>query len=344
MIFKSAAYLEQLGKKIWRAQGVNEDASTFLTHTLVEANLAGHDSHGVHYYPRYSERISQGYIKVNVTPEVVKESPTTAFIDGNWGIGQVTARKVTELVIEKAKVNMVAAVGAFNCNHIGRIGYYTEMAAKQGLVGIMFVNVGNPSVSVYRGMGKQFGTNPFSVSTPTEDNIPFLLDYATSVVAAGKVSVAKAKHEKIPTHWTKDKDGNETDDPSDLNEGGWLVPFGEHKGYCLQLASEILGAVLTGSRTGQDENNVPPSPNGVFMIAVNPEAFIGLETFTEKTSELLHKVKEVPPIAGERVQVPGEPEKESKEKRLKEGIPVPDDTWSQIVELCNRLGIDPDFD
>ena len=344
MIFKSAAYLKELGNKIWHAQGVDEDASDFLSHTLVEANLTGHDSHGVHYYTRYSERISQGYIKVNVSPVVVKESPTTVFIDGKWGIGQITAKRVTELVIEKAKNNMISAGGAYNCNHIGRIGYYTEMAAKQGLVGIMFVNVGHPSVSVYRGMGKQFGTNPFSVSTPTDGEIPFLLDYATSVVAAGKITVAKSKHEKIPLHWTKDKHGNDTDNPNDLSEGGWLVPFGEHKGYCLQLASEILGAVLTGSRTGQDGGTDPPSPNGVFMIAVNPEAFIGLDEFTKKSSKLLGQVKDVPPIPGERVLYPGEPERESKERRLKDGIPVPEDTWSQILELCNRLGVDPDFD
>jgi len=342
MIKVPADKITELGIEIFTKQGTSLDRATFLVETLVEANLAGHDSHGVYYYTRYSDRIKQGYIKPMAEPTIVKETPGTAFIDGNWTFGQITAKKLVETAVDKAKENMVSAVGAFNCNHIGRIGYYTSWAAKQGIISTFYVNVGHPIVSVHNGLGKTFGTNPYSASVPTNGDVPFLVDYATSVVAAGKLSVASAKKAKIPKHWTRDQYGRVNDDPNILSQGGWLLPFGEYKGYGLQMVVELLGAVLTGSRIGPSGVDLPPSPNGIFMIAVNPEAFVGLEEFTKTTDALLKQVHDWPALGGERVMVPGEPEKETKEKRLKEGIELPDTTWSEIMALCSELGIDAD--
>jgi hydroxycarboxylate dehydrogenase B len=334
--------LTELGIEIFTKQGASLERATFLVETLVEANLTGHDSHGVHYYTRYSDRIKEGYIKVDADPEIVKETRGTAYIDGKWAFGQITAKKLVETAVEKAKENMVAAVGAFNCNHIGRIGYYTDWAAKQGIISTFYVNVGHPIVSVHNGLGKTFGTNPYSASVPTGGDTPFLVDYATSVVAAGKLSVASAKGAKIPEHWTRDKYGRVNDDPNVLQQGGWLLPFGEYKGYGLQMVSELLGAVLTGSRIGPSGDDEPPSPNGVFMMAVNPEAFIGLNEFMTNTDSLLEKVKNLPAMGGERVMVPGMPEAETKECRLREGIEIPDTTWSGILTLCGEIGVDVD--
>jgi len=342
MIKVPADKITELGIEIFTKQGTSLDRATFLVETLVEANLAGHDSHGVYYYTRYSDRIKQGYIKPMAEPTIVKETPGTAFIDGNWTFGQITAKKLVETAVDKAKENMVSAVGAFNCNHIGRIGYYTSWAAKQGIISTFYVNVGHPIVSVHNGLGKTFGTNPYSASVPTNGDVPFLVDYATSVVAAGKLSVASAKKAKIPKHWTRDQYGRVNDDPNILSQGGWLLPFGEYKGYGLQMVVELLGAVLTGSRIGPSGVDLPPSPNGIFMMAVNPEAFVGLEEFTKTTDALLKQVHDWPALGGERVMVPGEPEKETKEKRLKEGIELPDTTWSEIMALCAELGIDAD--
>lgn len=340
MIVLPAQGLRELGARIYAALGSPEEKAMFVAETLVEANLTGHDSHGVHYFVHYSRRIREGFIKPEAEPRVEKETASSAMIDGRWGFGQVTAMRTMEVAVEKARDSVVAAVGAYNCNHIGRIGYYTEWAAKQDMIGLLYVNVGNPSASVYNGMGRAFGTNPLSVSVPTGSETPFLVDYATSVVAHGKVSVARAKHERIPRHWARDKYGRETDDPNALYDGGWLLPFGLYKGYGLQLVTELLGAVLTGSRTGRDEAKGAPSSNGVFAIAINPEGFVGANAFKEKTGWLLRKVKEIEPVAGERVLVPGEPEKESKARRLAEGIPLPEETWGQIVELCEELGVD----
>ena len=340
MITVPSEKLRSIGEAIFKAKGLNKEKAEFLVDTLIEANLTGHDSHGVHYYLGYTASIEKGNIKPDAEPIVINDTPTTAHIDGQWAQGQIIARKVIETAVEKAKENLVSAVGAFNCNHIGRLGYYTDWASKQGVIAILFANVGNPLVSVYNGMSKSFGTNPISVSVPTGKTNPFLLDYATSVVAAGKLSVARAAHNKIPDHWASDREGNPTDDPWALSKGGWLNPFGEYKGYGLQLVVELLGAVLTGSQSGLDPNRIPILTNGVLAIALNPEAFVGLEKFTEETDSLLGKVKQIAPLPGKRVLIPGEPELESKEKRLREGIPLPEETWTKIQELAERLAVD----
>jgi LDH2 family malate/lactate/ureidoglycolate dehydrogenase len=340
MIFRQAETLKRLGTEIFAAQGLDRDKAEFLADTLVEASLTGHDSHGVSYFVTYSDRIRKGFIDVYAEPTVEKETSSTALVDGHWAPGQITAKFLIELAVEKAKRQSVSAVGAYNCSHIGRVGYYTEWATRSGVIAMMFVNVGHPSVSVYGGIGKVFGTNPFSASVPTGEDKPYLLDYATSMVAAGKLSIARAKHEKIPINWTRDKDGNLTDDPRAYREGGWLLPFGEHKGYCLQLLMELLGAVLTGSRTGLDPEKEPPSPNGVLAVAIDPEAFVGLEAFKQRADSVICHVKQTRPQPGGRVLVPGEPEWEAKERRLREGIPIPEDTWRQIVNLVEEIGLD----
>jgi len=340
MITVPAKKLRKLGVEIFSAKGLSKEKAEFMAETLVDGNLTGHDSHGVMYYVTYSERIKEGNIKVDVDPVIANETESTALIDGKYGPGQITAKRVIEVAVEKAKKSMVSAVGAFNCNHIGRIGFYTDWAARKGVVAMLFVNVGGPIVSAYGGMGKVFGTNPLSVGIPTGEAPPFLTDYATSVVAAGKVSVARAKHAKIPLHWARDKFGEPTDDPFALRDEGWLLPFGDYKGYCLQMVTELLGAVLTGSRTSMNPKRIPPSTNGVFCVTVNPEAFVGLDAFRSGVDEVITAVKGGDAMPGMRVMTPGEPEWESRAKRLKDGIPLPEETWEGIQALAEELGIE----
>jgi uncharacterized oxidoreductase len=248
--------------------------------------------------------------------------------------------RAMELAVEKAKANVVSSVGAYNCNHIGRLGYYTSWAAKKDIVAMMFVNVGHPAVSVYGGFGRVFGTNPFSVSIPTNNARPFLLDYATSMVAQGKVRIALMKHERVPENWIRDRYGGRSNDPAVLWDGGWLLPFGEYKGYCLQMLMELMGAVMTGSRSGLDPETEPPSTNGVFIIAVDPEGFVGLEAFKQRVEYVLRGVKNTTPMTGRKIIIPGEPEWETRERRLRNGIPVHRETWVQIVKLAKELGVD----
>jgi LDH2 family malate/lactate/ureidoglycolate dehydrogenase len=341
MIITEAQGLRELGTQIFVALGAPKSKAEFVSETLVEANLCGHDSHGVQYFSSYGERIRQGYIHAKENPRIVKETPSSAYVDGRWGFGQIAAKKMMEIAVEKAKKSMVAAVGGFNINHIGRLGYYTTWATEQDMVGMMFVNVGNPIVAPFHGTGRTFGTNPVSISTPTATGENFLMDYATSFAAAGKINVARAKHAKIPIHWVRDKNGEPSDDPNAYYDGGYLIGFGEHKGYGIQMASELLGAALTGSRASLEGGVNPPSPNGVFCIAINPEAFVGLEAFKEKSSEIIKFVKSRKPEKGETVLVPGDPERISKNQRMREGIPLPEESWEQIRNISVELGLDP---
>lgn len=339
MILQPADKLREIGAAIFSALGTPRDRAEFIAETIVEASLTGHDSHGVSYFVRYSDRIKKGFIEPKADPIIVKESPSSALLDGRWAFGQVTTKRVIELAVEKAKALTVSGVGAYNCNHIGRVGYYTTWAARQGVVSMMFVNVGHPAVAVHESFGRVFGTNPFSAATPSHESDPFLLDYATSMVAEGKVSLARAKHEKIPPHWIRDKEGKATDDPWAMQDDGWLLPFGEYKGYCLQMLVELMGAAMTGSRSGLDPEAEPPSPNGVFAMAVDPRGFVGLEAFKQRAGEIFRGVKAKTSMPGGRILIPGEPEWETREQRLRDGIPIPEETWSQITELATELGI-----
>lgn len=341
MVTLSPEGLRSLGIKIFMAQGASDIDAKLLSDTLVEANLTGHDSHGVHYFIHYTDRIRNGWIKPKAQPEIFEETESHAVLDGKWAFGQVTAKKAIDLCIEKAKKNIVAAVGAKRCNHIGRVGYYTQYAARKGMIAIIFVNVNHPIASVYNGLDRRFGTNPFSLSVPTNNDTPYLLDYATSVVAHGKASIARAKDEKIPKSWARDRYGRVTEDPEVLWDGGWLLPFGGYKGYALQLAMELLGGILTGSFTGFDEDIEHPSTNGLLTICIDPDGFIGLDAFKEKTEGMFKYIKSTEPTNGNNILIPGEPEKLSKEKLLSEGIKLPEDTWRQIIDLASELDIDP---
>ena len=338
LIHLPAGYIRELGVRIFTALGAPVPKAELVVETLVEASLTGHDSHGVIYFLRYAERIRKGFIRPDAEPIIVRETPSSALLDGCWGFGQVTAMRAMELAAEKALRGVVSAVGAYNCNHIGRVGYYTSWAARRGLIGLMFVNVGHPMVSVYGGVGRVLGTNPFSASAPTGDD-PFLLDYATSTVADGKVSWAIACGMRIPSHWIRDKNGRPTEDPNELREGGWLQPFGGHKGYCLQLLMELMGAALTGSRSGVDPEIGPPSTNGILAIAINPEGFVGLEAFMRRSQEILRMIKESKAEDGGEILIPGDPEWETRRRRLKEGIPIPESFWNQILKLKDELSI-----
>jgi LDH2 family malate/lactate/ureidoglycolate dehydrogenase len=338
MILLPAGYLRELGVRIFTSLGAPRPKAELVTETLIEASLTGHDSHGVYYFLRYADRIRKGFIRPDAEPVVVRESPSSALVDGCWGFGQVTAMRVMELAVEKARRSVVSAVGAYNCNHIGRVGYYTAWAARRGLIGLMFVNVGHPMVSVHGGVGRVLGTNPFSASAPTGEE-PFLLDYATSTVADGKVSWAIASGERIPDHWIRDRYGGPTTDPNELREGGWLLPFGGHKGYCLQLLMELMGAALTGSRSGVDPEIGPPSTNGVLAVAIDPEGFVGLDSFMRRSREILRRVKETRAEDGGEVLIPGEPEWRTRRRREVEGIPLPESIWSQISKLAEELSI-----
>ena len=341
--------IREIEVKILRNLGASQEYAELVVGMLVEASLVGHDSHGVHYITRYAERIKNGIIDPKAAPEVTKETPSTAIIDGHWGFGQVTAKKTMEVAIEKAKKNSVSAVGAIHCNHMGRLGAYTSLATEKDMIGLLMVNVIHPTVQAFGGTSRFFGSNPISVAAPTDQQKPFLLDFATSAVAEGKVGwAAMTGQKKIPQGWIVDDDGHDTDDPFDfslqdgaVSESGRLLSFGGrdgHKGYALSFLMEVLGGLLPGAGSISDEN-MHVYENGLLAIVLNVHRFTPVTTFKTRMNTLIKKTHAEPVREGfqyDQVQVPGDFEWRNRERRLKEGIDIPDVAWAKIKQLTEE--------
>ena len=336
-----AQELVALTSAIFKAAGSPDDVAERVGDALVGSNLMGVDSHGVVQIPLYVEWVRQGQVQPAAEVEVVRETPNIAILDGHWGFGQVIAQKGMQLAIEKAKRNQIALVGLMNCNHIGRLGEYTMMAASEGLIGVAVANAGPEEVAPFGGAERVFDTNPISVAVPAGKMHPFLLDYATSACAEGKLRVASNKGVSIPEGWILDKDGKPSTDPNDFYAGGVILPFGGHKGYALALLVDLLGGALTcAGCTSLPEYG---GGNGVLMAAIDVEAFRPLDEFAENADRLFTRVRQSRPMPGvSEILIPGEPEFREREIRMRDGVPVDDTTWAKIVGVAAELQVDVD--
>jgi len=335
-----ADQLKKVGIEIFKALGATEEEAKIVSEFLVKANLAGHDSHGVIRIIQYANDIRRGRIVPGAVVEVVRETPSSALLNGKWGFGQVIAFKAMKTAIEKAKDTTVSIVCVHNCNHVGRLADYTMMAAENGMIGMAVVNA-NKIVAPYGGMERMLSTGPVSYAFPTEKEVPFVLDIATSVCAEGKIRVSLHRGEKLPHEWIIDKNGKLSNNPSDLYEGGAILPFGGevgYKGFGLGLAIDILGGILARSGPAYSESK---RGNGVFMEAINIESFMPLNQFKKEMDELIRAIKRSKPMPGfQEIVIPGEPEFKTEQKRIKEGIYVPEKTWTEIAEIAKALNVD----
>ena len=303
----------------------------------LKANLAGHDSHGVILLPEYVQRIHREHIVPGAPFEVVKESPCTARIDGHWGFGFVVTEKAMSMAIQKARAHNVAAITVFRQSHVGRLGDYASMAAEQGMIGLITADsgAGPKAVAPFGGRERRLGTNPICIAVPSDLEGTVLLDMATSAVAAGKVSLARNRRERIPSTWVIDKDGNPTTDPNDYFQGGAILPVGAdqgHKGYGLSFMVEMFSGILTGLGFGIDPQ--ARHNDGCFLAVFNVEAFRPLADFKKEVREFAEFVKDTPPAKGfKEVLYPGEIEWLNEQRRRREGIYVEDETWQRISGL-----------
>ena len=333
-------YLHKVAFHIYRAEGVPEEEAQIVATHQVKANLAGHDSHGVILIPEYVQRIHRGHIVPGAPFEVVKESPATARINGNWGFGFVVTEKAMRMAIEKAKATNVAAITVFYQSHIGRLGDYPTMAAEEGMIGLITADsgAGPKAVAPFGGRERRLGTNPICIGVPSDLEGPVLLDMATSAVAAGKVGLARNRGEPIPSSWVIDKDGNPTTDPNDYYQGGAILPVGAdqgHKGYGLSFMVEMFSGILTGLGFGIDPQ--ARHNDGCFIAVFNVEAFRPLAEFKKEVREFAEFVKDTPPAKGfTEVLYPGEIEWRTEHQRRREGIYVEDETWDQISALIRE--------
>ena len=342
----SADQLRQAGSSIFEGAGVPADEAQIVADSLVKSNLVGHDSHGVIRIPQYVSLIEKGDISPGAQIQTVKENANTAVLDGNWGFGQVMARKAMEVAIDKAKRRSVASVTVSRSNHIGRLGEYSAMAADEGMVGIIAVNNHGAAqcMAAWGGIGRRLSPNPISIGLPSVTADPVLFDITTAVVAEGKVRVKRNRGEKLPEGCIIDSRGNPSTDPNDYYgpPPGAILPFGGivgHKGYGLGFVLDILAGALSGA--GCSRADATRFGNAVFITVIDIESFVSLEEFKKDVDELIGYVKSSPKMPGVvEILFPGEIEAKERKKRMEAGIFIEDETWSQITGTAERLGVD----
>jgi uncharacterized oxidoreductase len=342
----SADQLRAFGSSVFSALNVPKKDADLVSDLLVEANLTGFDSHGVIRIPIYARGIKMRAVKPGAEIKVIRETPSTAVIDGGWNLGQVVAKYAMNVCIEKARKCVVGLVTVKNSQHAGRLNTYAEMAMSQDMIGIASVNSAS-YVAPFGGKTKQLGTNPLCFAIPAGKEPPMILDMATSVWARGKIMVYLARGEELPEGIFMDPDGNTTTDPSWYTKGGVLRNLGGeiagYKGFGLSLLVEILtGALTEGGVSNSEEYRSRPfyGGNGIFMMAIDVGQITEINQFKKRVDNLLNTVKNSPTAPGyKEILIPGEPERQKKEQRLKEGIFIENKTWIALTDLAKELNI-----
>jgi uncharacterized oxidoreductase len=334
--------LAQAIEAIALAGGSEPGEARLVADNLVMANLTGHDSHGIGMMPRYVEALLEGGLHPNRKVEVKLDGGALLALDGGAGYGQSIGLQATRIAIERAQKHGVSISALGNSHHLGRIGHWAEMAVAQGLVSMHFVNVQSfARVAPFAGADRRFGTNPVCIGIPLPGEPPFLLDMATSAVAQGKLRVAHNKRAKIPHGWLIDDQGNPTDDPrwGVTAPLGAMACFGEHKGYGLAVACELLGGALTGGGVTHYDNKTRRRVlNGMLSIVIDPKRFGTEKAFEKDAKSFLAWLRASRPAPGhDHVRIAGEPEREYRAKREREGIPVDDETWNEIRAAAVKL-------
>lgn len=339
--------LRALGARILAAAGASEADAREVADHLVDANLAGHDSHGIGMLPHYVRAIRAGVLDPRAHAAVEDRGGAVLAVDGRSGFGQVVAREAIAAGVDRARTAGVALVALRNAFHVGRVGAYAEQAAAAGMVSVHFVNVvGHPPlVAPFRGTDARFATNPFCAAVPASDGHPaVVLDMATSVVALGKVRVARNRGERMPPGTLVDARGRPTDDPSVMyvEPRGAILPFGQHKGYGLAFLCELLAGALTGGGT---ISTVPHAPerigNNVVSFVVDPGRLPGGAGFRAEVAAAIDHVKASPPAdPALPVLVAGEPERAARARRTAEGVPVEEAAWDDLRAAAASVGAD----
>lgn len=327
-------------KTVFEKAGVPREDAEIVSEHLVKANLRGVDSHGVFVrIPHYISAIKQGIINPRPNINFVKDTLGTCLIDGDNGFGPIIAMKATEVAIKKAKSNGIGVVGVKNTSHVGMLARYTLKAVEEKTIG--FAATSSPPIVVPWGGAKPvFGTNPFSIGFPVDENFSIIVDMATSTVAAGKIAVYASKGESIPSDWALDKNGKPTTDPKAFLEGGVLLPFGGYKGYSLCLSVEVLAGILIGAPFSHHIPKGWATQGGFLVEVVDIEHFRPYEDYKRDMLQLIEIIKSAQLAEGFReILLPGEPEHREYLKRQREGIPVYEDVWDNVKKVAEEYNI-----
>ena len=333
-------------KAMLAAMGSSEAETETVADHLVEANLKGHDSHGVGMMPLYVRNWQAGTLALDRPLEILRDDGPFLMADAGGGHGQVAAMEITRHTVERARETGVAISGLILAHHIGRVGTYGEVCAEAGMVSIQFVNVGGHAATVapFCGADARFLTNPVCISVPAAGDKPaIILDFATSKVALGKVRVAMNEGRRMEDGLLIDSAGQPTTDPTVMfsDPGGAMTPMGDHKGYGLALMAELLGAALTGGMTIRPERGRDAGiRNNMLTIVIDPERLAGRDPFLAEAAAVVDWVKASPPAdPDEPVLVAGEPELLHKAERSHAGIEIDDTTWAELQVAATASGL-----
>jgi len=327
---------------VYASAGVPAEDARLIADSLVQADLWGHQSHGVLRLGWYLARIRAGKMQAVTQPGFAVDMGAVAVIDGHDGVGQVLAARAAREAITRARRHGIGAVGVRNSNHFGTAMYYTRLAPAAGCVGWLSTNA-SPAMAPWGGRKKLIGTNPWSIAAPAGRHPPMLLDIANTGVARGKVYLARQKGESIPLGWAIDADGAPTTDAQRAIDG-IILPMAQHKGYAIALMMDVLSGVLTGSGFGSNVHGPyqfeHASQCGHLMIALNIAAFQPLAEFNARMEQLIAEIKGAPLARGfDQIFYPGEIEARNDLAHRREGLLLPGDTLADLRRIAGECGI-----
>ncbi|MBS0026652.1 Ldh family oxidoreductase [Chitinophaga sp. 22321] len=347
-------HLREFTREVFIHMGCSLEHAALASEVLVSADLRGIDSHGI-------ARLS-GYVRlweakrINARPDirVVHETPSTAVIDGDAGLGLVVAPFAMEIAMQKAAAVGTGWVSVKNSNHFGIAGYHAMMALERDMIGMAMTNA-SPLVAPTFSTERMLGTNPIAVAIPAKEQPAFVADFATTTAANGKLEILQRKNEEAPYGWIQDKEGHPSKNPHELKDGGALLPLGgdrehgSHKGYCLGAIVDIFSAVLSGANYGPWAppfvSFLPLSPDpvgeglGHFFGAMRVDAFRPAEEFKANMDTWIGRFRAAEPVTGKKVLIPGDPEREMHHERLENGIPVIAPVVKDMQEVAAKFNL-----
>ena len=331
---------------LFRQVGCGERESRVIGQHLVESNLVGHDSHGVIRAPIYVRWVEEGKVVPGQKIDPIAESPTHTIVNGKLGFGQWIAHQSLEVAIGKCQAHGVAITTICNSGHMGRIGHWSEMAARQGLIAIHVANSSGLGMHCLPagGRDKRLSVNPISIAVPRAGHPPLSYDIAAAETAEGKVKVARNQGKSVPAGWITDRDGNPTTNPHDFYDRetgkvvGAIEPLAGHKGYGLSFMIELLAGALSGN--GASRPDKTQMEQGLFSVLISPQAFDAVGDFASEVERYIAFVKSARPRQqGGEVLVPGEIESRNRVDRTSNGIELDDATWQQLVATAQQLDV-----
>ena len=349
--------LFNFSKNIFLKIGCGEANADIATKTLLSADLRGVDSHGIARLSGYVRLWEVQRINANPNIRIVHETPSTAVVDGDKGLGLVVAPAAMQIAIDKAKNVGTGWVSVKNSNHFGIAGYHAMMALEHDMIGIAMTNA-SPLVAPTFSIERLLGTNPIAVAIPAGKEQPFVADFATTTAANGKLEILQRKNQDTPNGWVQTKTGEPSTNANEVRNGGALLPLGgdrehgSHKGYMLGSIVDIFSAVLSGANYGPwvppfpayvpMPENMPGEGIGHFLGAMRIDAFRTADEFKANMDQWIHRFKTAKTVPGEeKVIIPGDPEREMEAERMKNGIELLQPVVDDLIQLAEKLGIQP---